>query len=160
MLGLNLGTIIAEIASFLIFLYLMSKYAFPPIEKILRDRQERIQQSIADARHDREEAGKLRQDFEAQLQSARHEAQALIERAQRTADAQSQQIVVSAKQEAERLLSAARDEIEGEKREAIRQIRTEVAELSLDIAGRVLEQELNEKRQRDLVERFLGTEQA
>lgn len=158
-LGLNPGTIVAEILSFLIFLYFMSKYAFPPIEKILRDRRERIEGSLTEARHDREEAGKLKEEFEAQVHNARHEAQVLIERSQRTAQVQAQETLLGARQEAERLIASARDEIEGEKREALRQIRKEVAELSLELAVRILERELNDARQRELVEKFLATEQ-
>lgn len=153
------ATLIAEVVSFLIFLYLMSRYAFPPLEKILAERQRRVEEAIAQARRDREEAGKLKEEFEAQVQAARHEAQALIERAQRTADVQAQEAIASARQESERLIVTAREEIAGEKREALRQIRREVAQLSLDIAGRVLEQELNDARRREMVEKFLGTEQ-
>jgi F-type H+-transporting ATPase subunit b len=51
----------------------------------------------------------------------------------------------------------AREEIEGEKREALREIRKEVAELSLSIAGRVLQEELDGTRQRKLVDEFLAT---
>ena len=156
-LGVNPGTIIAEILSFLIFLFLMYKYGFPPMEKILRERRERIERAIEEARRDREEAQKLKEEFEAQMQGARQEAHALIDRAQRTADVQAQETIVEARREAERLIAMAREEIAGEKREALRQIRKEVAELSLSIAGRVLESELDQERQRKLVEEFLST---
>ncbi len=156
-LGLNLGTIVVEIVSFLIFLFFMSKFAFPPIEKILRERRERIEGAIEEARKDREEAARLKQQFEEQIASARHEAQSLIERAQRTADLQAQETIQSAREEATRLVAMARTEIEGEKREALREIRSEVAELSLAIAGRVLREELDTARQRKLVDEFLST---
>ena len=159
-LGVNAGTIVAEILSFLIFVYFMYKFGFPPMEKILRERRERIERSIEEARHDREEAQKLREEFEAQMQGARQEAHALIDRAQRTADVQAQETVAEARREAERLITMAREEIAGEKREALRQIRTEVAELSLSIAGRVLDVELDQERQRKLVEEFLSTAEA
>ncbi len=157
MLGLNIGTFIAEVVSFLIFLWLMSKFAFPPIEKILGDRRQRIEGAIEEARRDREEAARLKEQFEAQIESARHEAQSMIERAQRTADLQAQETIQGAREEAERLLAMAREEIEGEKREALREIRKEVAELSLSIAGRVLQEELDGTRQRKLVDEFLAT---
>ncbi|MDA8344342.1 MAG: F0F1 ATP synthase subunit B [Thermaerobacter sp.] len=157
MLGLNVGTFIAEVVSFLLFLWLMSKFAFPPIEKILNDRRERIEGAIGEARRDREEAARLKEQFEAQIESARQEAQALIERAQRTADLQAQETIQSARQEAERLVAMAREEIDGEKREALREIRREVADLSLAIAGRVLQEELDGARQRKLVDEFLST---
>lgn len=160
MLGLNVGTIVAEVLSFLIFLWFMSRYAFPPIEKILSERRQRVEDAMGEARRDREEAAKLKEQFEAQVESARQEAQSLIERAQRTADLQAQETLLSARQEAERLVQMAREEIEGEKREALREIRTEVADLSLTIAGRVLQEELDGARQRKLVEEFLSTADA
>ncbi len=156
-LGINPGTIVAEILSFLIFLFFMYKYGFPPMEKILRERRERIEGSIEEARRDREEAAQLKAQFQAQIQSARQEAQSLIERAQRTADLQAQETIQSAREEANRLVAMARQEIEGEKREALREIRKEVADLSLAIAGKVLEEELDGARQRKLVDEFLST---
>lgn len=160
MLGINVGTLVAEIVSFLIFVYLMGKYAFPPVEKILHDRQKVVENTLTQARSAREDAEKLKEEFEAQMQGARQEARTLIERAQRTADVQAQETVAEAHREAERLIAMARDEISGEKREALREIRKEVAELSLSIAGRVLDAELDAERQRKLVEEFLSTAEA
>ena len=159
-LGVNAGTIVAEIVSFLIFLALMYRYGFPPMEKILRERRERIERQLEEARRDREDAQKLKEEFEEQLAGARQEAHTLIERAQRTADVQAQETIAEARREAERLITMAREEIAGEKREALRQIRKEVADLSLSIAGRVLQSELDQERQRKLVEEFLSTAEA
>lgn len=150
------STIFAEILSFLIFYWLLARFGFPSIERILQERKRRVAAEIEEARAQREQAEKHRAELEAELQRARTEAQAIIERAQRAAQAQVEEQIQAARAETERLLARAREEIEAERREVIRRIQGDVTELSLDIARRVIASEIDEAKHRELISAFVS----
>jgi F-type H+-transporting ATPase subunit b len=150
------GTALASIVSFIILAVFLARVAWQPLRKLMADRQERISKALSDAAQAREEAEKLRAQLEADRARARSEAQAIMARSEETAKARAAEILAQAKETAERSRKAALSEIEAEREQAIRSIRTEVAELSLRIAERVLGEELRGERQKQVLERAIA----
>lgn len=157
MLGLNLGTLLVEIISFLIFLFILSrlKFGFPMVANILEERRRRVQESLEAARADREEARRLKEEFAEQLSDAKAQSRAILEVAEKTAEERRQELLNEARQEAQSLIKAAQEAIEGEKQLALREIRSQVSDLSLAIARKILERELDEKVHREMIEAFI-----
>ena len=148
-------TALATIVSFLILVFLLSRLAWKPLRQMMADRQNRIASALKDAADSREEAQALRAQLEADRANARAEAQKLLERAEKTAKEQASEIVAAAKAAASQLQVSAAAEIQAEREEALRSIRSEVADLAMRIAERVVRAELEGERQKAVLEQAL-----
>jgi F-type H+-transporting ATPase subunit b len=150
------GTALASIVSFLVLVFLLSRLAWKPLRQIMADRQSRILSALKEAADAREEAQALRRQLDDERREARLEAQRLLERAEKAAREEAQEIVAAAKTAAQQLQAAATAEIAAEREAALTSIRTEVADLALRIAERVVRAELDGERQRALLEQALN----
>ncbi|HEX7949336.1 MAG TPA: F0F1 ATP synthase subunit B [Candidatus Limnocylindrales bacterium] len=153
---INLFQVIIAAANFVVFLALIWTFAFKPVAKMLTDRRERIEQGLKDAeqaRRDRENAESERVDT---LTDARREANDILARAQRVAQETRDADIAATRDELERMRVRAAAEIEAEKVRAIADVRSEVADLALLAAGRVVGETMSDARQRRLVEEFLS----
>ncbi|WP_245680500.1 F0F1 ATP synthase subunit B [Bacillus marinisedimentorum] len=153
--GINIGDIIFSLAAFLILLALLRKYAFGPLMKIMQDREDHIAGEIEAAEKNRKEAEKIAADQREALKEARQEAHDMIENAKKLGEQQQQDIIAAARAEAERMKEGALKEIEQEKEAAVRQVRDQVASLSVMIASRVIEKELDAEAQDELINQYI-----
>lgn len=151
----NGGTIIAQLLIFLILLALLRAYAWNPLMGIMKRREEHISNEIDTAEKNRQEAEKYLETSKSELQTTREEAQSLIENAKALGENQQKDIVAAAHVAAERIKKDALAEIEREKEAAVNSLREQVASLSVMIASKVIEKELDEKAQEDLINEYL-----
>jgi F-type H+-transporting ATPase subunit b len=153
---INLFQVIIAAANFVVFLALIWTFAFKPVSKMLADRKDRIEQGLKDAeqaRRDRENAESERVNT---LTEARREANDILARAQKVAQETRDTDIAAIKEELERMRVRATAEIEAEKVRAIADVRSEVADLALLAAGRVVGETMSDERQRRLVSEFLA----
>lgn len=150
------ATALASIVSFLVLAYLLSRLAWKPLRELMLARQTRIAAALAEAAQRHEEAQRLSVQLEQDRQNARDEAQRLLERAEKTAREEAVEIVAAAKAAVAQLQASARADIEAEREEALRAIRSEVADLAMRIAERVVRSELEGDRQRAVLEQALS----
>ncbi|KZZ83841.1 MULTISPECIES: F0F1 ATP synthase subunit B [Bacillaceae] len=151
----NGGDIIFQLVAFLILLALLRKFAWTPIMNIMKERADHISNEISGAEQKNLEAGKLIEEQRVLLKQARQEAQSLIENAKKIGEQQKEEIITTARNEAIRLKESARKEIEQEKDQAVAALRDQVASLSVMIASKVIEKELNEQAQEKLISDYL-----
>jgi F-type H+-transporting ATPase subunit b len=155
-LQINLFWIVVAALNFLILLVILSVFAFGPLRKMLDERRERIEQGLRDAdqaRRDRESAEAERL---AALQDARREANEILARAQKVAQDSRDADIAATKADLEQMRVRASAEIDSEKQRAIAEIRSEVVDLALRAAGRVVGETMTDDRQRRLVSEFLA----
>lgn len=152
---INLFWIIAQAASFLIFLLIIYLVAFRRIGGVLEERRSRIEQGLRDADQARAEREQAASERLAVLAAAREEANELLARGQRMADENRERAVSETRAEIDRLRERAAADIEAEKQRALSEVREQVADLALLAAGRVVGETMNEPRERRLVEEFL-----
>jgi F-type H+-transporting ATPase subunit b len=152
---INLFQVVIAAANFVVFLVLMWRFAFTPVAAMLAERRARIAQGLADA----EQAAKDRESAEQErlttLAEARRESNEILARAQKVAQETRDADIAATRAELERLRTKATDEIEAEKGRALSELRSEVADLALAAAGKVLGESMTDARQRRLVEEFL-----
>lgn len=149
------GTIIAQLFIFIVLLALLRMYAWNPLMNVMKQREEHIASEIETAEKNREEAERYLAESKEELRKTREEAQAIIENAKQLSEKQGKEIVAKAKEEAERIKKEALAEIEREKEEAINSLKEQVASLSVMIAAKVIEKELDEKAQEELIRDYL-----
>lgn len=152
----QLGLFFWSLLIFVILLFLLSRFAWKPIMKGIKDREEGIQNALDEAKKAREEMENMKSDNERLLAEARAERDQLLKEAREMRD----KIVSEAKNEAEkeagRIVENAREQIRGEKMAAVTEIKNQVGQLSLEIAEKVLRQELsNPAAQKDVVEKLV-----
>ena len=141
---------------FLIVFFILKKAVFPAIIKMVNDRKEYIDDSLKKAHEANEKLAKFQKQGESILQEAREKQAAILKEAAETRDAIVEKAQDKAREEGARLLSDAKSQIETEKQNAIREIRTQVAELSVQIAEKVLKEKLSsDKEQMDMINRLL-----
>ncbi|MFA8438354.1 F0F1 ATP synthase subunit B [Bacillaceae bacterium YX66] len=149
------GTIIAQLLIFLILLALLRAYAWKPLMGIMKQREEHISSEIETAEKNRAEAERFLAEQQSELKKTREEAQTMIENAKQLGENQGKEIIANAKNEAERIKKEAVAEIEREKEAAINSLKEQVASLSVMIASKVIEKELDEKAQAQLIDEYL-----
>ena len=141
---------------FLIVLAILWKFGFPVITNMVNERKAFIDDSLRKAHEANERLANIQKEGESILQQAREKQAQILKEAAQTRDAIVEQAQTKARTEGTRLLEEAKAEIENEKNQAIRDIRAQVAELSVQIAEKVLHQNLkNDKEQNALIDRLL-----
>ncbi len=148
----DIGLWIWTLATFLVMFALLAKLAFKPITEALDRRRSTIQKHLAEAEKDREEAKKLMAGYEEQIAGARSEAAKVIEEARAIGESVRKDVVEKAEVEAATILERAREEMVREKEKGVQELKDTVATLSVQIASKVLEKEIDESRHRQLVE--------
>ena len=141
---------------FLIVFFILKKFGFPAIIKMVTDRKAYIDDSLKKAHEANERLANIQKEGESILQEAREKQAAILKEAAETRDAIVEKAQDKAREEGARLLSEAKAQIETEKQNAIRDIRTQVAELSVQVAEKVLKEKLStDKEQMDMINRLL-----
>ena len=155
-MGLNTGDIVFQLVMFLVLLAVLKKFAFGPIMNMMKQREEHIANEITSSEERNKEAQKLIEEQRELLKQSRLEAQSLVENAKKLGEQQKEEIIQAAREESGRLKDGALKEIEQEKDQAVAALRAQVASLSVLIASKVIEKELNEKEQEKLINDYIN----
>lgn len=153
--GVNLGDILFTVLAFSILLYLLRKFAWGPLMKIMVDRENYIAKEIETAEKNQAEAKKLVEEQREALKSARLESQKQLEQARKLAEVQKDEIMATARKEAENIKEVAKADIIREKEKAMQELKDQVSALSVLIASKVIEKELNVEDQTKLIHQYI-----
>src|SRR5690625_2126962 len=145
----------AALFFFILLLYLLKKFAWGPLMSIMQEREEYVAKEIDEAEKSRKEAAIASEEATAQLLQTKQEAQKIIEDAKNAGVKLEQDIIESARLEAGRLKEAAQVDIQNEKEKAIQALQDQVASLSVLIASKVIEKELNTADQDHLINEYI-----
>lgn len=139
------ATLIIQLGSFLVLVWLLGKYLYKPLTEFLDKRADQVRQIIDEAKDDQQKSRENLSESKARLDEVRDEILQLKAEADKQADYHRRQIVDEAKKEAEHIVARSKEEIEKQAREAREEIKKQVGNLSVDIAGKIIEKELNAK---------------
>ena len=157
MLQVSYGTMFWMTLAFLVVLFILKKYAWKPILKALKDREDHIEESLQLADKVKKEMKELQTSNEKLLVDARTERDNLLKEARETKNTIVSEAKGIAGEEADKMIAAARLAIQNEKMMALTELKNEVGKLSLEIAEKVIRHELSDsKSQNELVEKLLN----
>jgi F-type H+-transporting ATPase subunit b len=139
------GLFIWTIATFLVLLFLLAKFAWRPLLKALEGRQEAIKRSLEDADKAKHELARLQQESTKIIDQARVDAEAILAKTRGDADRLREELKTRAKEEADTIIRNAQQQIELQTRQALQQVRREVADISVMIASKLLERNLGKE---------------
>ena len=152
----DLGLLFWMLLAFLIVFFLMAKFGFPVITKMVEERKQFIAESLRKAHEANERLAGIREESERLLSEARARQAEILSQAKATGDGIVREARERAQAEGAKLLQEAKAQIEAEKENALRDIRETVADLSVAIAEKVVRQKLaDDKEQQKLIERML-----
>ncbi len=141
---------------FLIVLFVLWRWGFPAIVGMVNGRKAYIDESLRKAHEANEKLANIQKESEAILQEARQKQAVILKEAADTRDSIVQQAQDKAREEGNRLINEAKAEIESEKLAAINEIRSQVAELSVKVAEKILRRQLDtDDKQMDVIDRML-----
>jgi F-type H+-transporting ATPase subunit b len=151
------GLMIWTLVIFIFLLLVLSKFAFGPLTKAVADRERALQEAIDKANADRDAAAKLLQEHQARIEAARDDAQKFIAEGRGVAEKMRADMIEQTRKEQQDILERARRDIESEKEKAIAQLRREAVDLALAGASKVIEQNLESAKNRQIVESYLSS---
>jgi F-type H+-transporting ATPase subunit b len=147
--------LIVGIIAFLVLLALLWRVALPRANQVLKERSESIEGKLEHAERERQRAEELLREYRARLASAEQEAQRIIDEARANAERLRRDLMAKAEQEADRAINQGREAIRGERDRAVRELRTEVGSLAVELATRVIGDSLDRDRQLRLIDQYI-----
>lgn len=145
------ATFFAQILNFLILLFILGKFAYKPLMKVLDERRARVANDLETAEKTRVEAEALKEQYSKQLAEARTEATAIIDKANKAGQKVHDDFVAQAQAEKDQMMATAKQNIADEKDQAMTEVRTQVIALATEIAAKVVDQKLNSAADQELV---------
>lgn len=150
------GEVIWSVVSFVVLMALLTKVAFPPVRKIMVARTEKIRLDIEGAEQARIDAEQVLSEYRKQLDEARKESGRLIEEARKTAEAIRDDLVAKAHEEAAEIKARADESLRAERDRVVAELKAQIGGLAVDLAGRIIEAEIERSSADPLVERFIA----
>ncbi len=142
--------------AFIILFALLYKFALPAITGMLDARTERVRESLEKAEQTKIEAELLFEDYKKQMAEARGEASKVIEQGRRIAESMKEEIIAKANEEAAGVVAKAHEAMQAEKRAVVAELQSEVAALSVAVAGKLIGQQLSADDHAALIERYVA----
>lgn len=154
-IGFNPWTAMFTLLNMVLTFLILKKFLFKPVNKMIDDRQKEIDGLYADANAAKQDAESMRADYTRKLDQAKETSAQIVADATQEANRRSDEIIRQARKDADALRQKAGNDIALEKKKALNEVKGDISKIALDIAGKVVERELNEKDQERLVEGFL-----
>ncbi|GAB6153341.1 F0F1 ATP synthase subunit B [Desulfosporosinus burensis] len=148
-------TVVATVLSFLLLVYFLSKLAWKPLMKMMEERRTNIENMLASAENERQQAEKIKREYQEEMRKARQEAQEVIAKATKVSEDRAKEILTASHEEAEKIKKSALVEIERERDRAISEVKAQVADMSVLVAEKIIRQKLDMKGQGELIEQFI-----
>ena len=155
-ISVNIWAILASLANLLILTLIVKRFLFKPVKKIVDARRAAIDNEYAQAQEARDQAEESRQNYEAAMAAAKQTSDQIIADATRTAEHRSNEIVAEAREKATDIRRQAEADAVLERRKAEDDMKHEIAEVSTQLTGKLLQREINEDDHKKLIDSFLS----
>lgn len=156
-ISVNIWNILISLANLLVLYWLVKKFLFKPVKRILEQRQQAVDARYADADAAKAAAEADRTLWEQKLQTADEEADALVAEAKKKGLHQEERIVADAKEKAEEILRRAKTDADLERKKAQADIKQEIVDVSALLAAKMLDREINAADHKRLIDSVLDT---
>jgi len=147
----------ATFVLFLIFAFVLAKFAWKPLLQMIEEREKGIKEAVDSAQKASAEAQTLLDKHKEMLRDAGREREEIIRKALQESEKLKADLETKARAEGEQLIQRAKEQVEREKNAAIQELRSQVADLAIEAAGRIVTSSLTPEAQRKLVEEFVAS---
>ena len=159
MLNFEFWSIVETVANIIILFILLRIFLFKPINKMKNERTRTIQENLDSAEKARTEAEELKEQYENTIGEAKEEAKNIIMKAHDDAESERAAIIKKAHEEADQKVAEADKEIENERKKVLRQAQSQIADLAIEAASKIVGANVDDEKNRRLVDEFLSNEE-
>ena len=152
----DLNETVPMLIAFIILVIILAKFGWPMFEGMLEKRERTIAEALQKSEEARIEAERTLEEYKTQLADAKSQSAQIIAEAKETGEAVRADITKQAQEEAASMIEKAKAAIEAEKQAAMNELRTSVADLSVDVASRLVANDLSDDEHRQIIERYLN----
>jgi F-type H+-transporting ATPase subunit b len=149
-------SIFFNLLNFIVIFLLLRHFLFKPVTEHLDARRNKIQSTLDEAEEIREEAGSLKEQYEAKMQNIRDERNEIIQKATRSGEVRKSEIIKEAREEAEKIKVRAEKEMTRERQRMINELKDQTSSIAMLAASKVLEKELDEKSHQNHIQEFIN----
>ena len=146
---------IPALIAFAVIWVILAKFAWPPILKMMEDRENKIKSDLDEAERSKNDAAASAEEYKARIAEADRKAEEIIAEAKKEAEAQRAEIISKAQQDAAQIITKAHGAVEAERHKAMIELSGSVVDLSVEIASKVIGDSMDEAQQRKLAEKYL-----
>ena len=140
---------------FVIVAFVLTRVAFPKLREVIEAREKKIQADLESAENSKNEAQRQLDDYKKQLAEARGEANRIIEDARAAAEQVRKDIMAKAEKDADVVVARAQEQIQAERQRTIQELQSQIADLSIELAEKVVGRSLDGGSQRELVDAYI-----
>ena len=155
-LSIDFFTALFTLGNAVVSFWVLKKFLFKPVMKMIQDRQKEIDDMYADADKSKQEASELRTEYEQKLSAANQTSERLVKEAVERGQQRQDEILRQANAQADAIREKAQADIALEKKKALNDAKNEIADLAMDIAGKVVGHSLQTADQEKLVDQFIA----
>lgn len=148
---IDIKLIVAQLVNFAIVLFVLYKFAYGPILKMMTERTEKIEKGIKDAENAGAKLKEIEEKEKAVLTEARKQAQEIIASAEVVANKSKEEIVVAAKEQSEKILKDAEKKIEAEKTQMMQEVKGQIAELVVAATGKLISEKIDGEKDKEMI---------
>lgn len=158
MLDIDIWNFIWSAVNLLLLFIVLKIFLFKPVNKIMDERTRSIQNDIDSAKKSMEEAEALKQQYTEDLSNAKEEARRIVMKAQDDAAAEKAVLMQRFKEDADKLVADANKAIENERRRVLQQAQSQIADLAIEAASKIIGENVDDEKNRRIVDKFLSEE--
>ncbi|HEZ7985351.1 MAG TPA: F0F1 ATP synthase subunit B [Ruminococcus sp.] len=158
MLDIDIWNFIWSAVNLLLLFIVLKIFLFKPVNKIMDERTRSIQNDIDSAKKSMEEAEALKQQYTEDLSNAKEEARRIVMKAQDDAAAEKAVLMQRSKEDADKLVADANKAIENERRRVLQQAQSQIADLAIEAASKIIGENVDDEKNRRIVDKFLSEE--
>ena len=155
-LGINGKLLLAQIINFLVLLFVLYKFAYGPVLKILNERTNKIEKGLKDAEDAQKKLMEITEKERAVLVKARKQAQEIIAKAEEIAVKNKEEIIVTTKAQSEKILSDSAKKIETEKVLMFQEVKKQVSELVIAATGKIIDEKMDSQKDKEIIEKAIN----
>ncbi|MDQ4065499.1 MAG: F0F1 ATP synthase subunit B [Actinomycetota bacterium] len=141
--------------AFAVVFFVLNRFAFPALRKAVEEREQRIQNDLEGAERAKAEAEAERRQYQQQIADARSEANRIIEEARQSAERVRADLVAKAEADAAQIVARAQEQLEAERNRTVQELQSQVAQLSIELAEKVVNRSLDRDVHRELVDAYI-----
>lgn len=152
----KMAEFIPALIAFLVILLILAKLVWPPVLNMMEKRQQKIQDDLDAAERSKVQAAEEAKSYEAKILEAHHEADAIVAKAKKEAEEVRSAVLAKAQREAADIIAKAHGAVDSERHKAMIELSSSVVDLSVEIASKIIGNDLSVEEQRKLAEKYLA----
>lgn len=155
-LGINGKLLLAQIINFLVLLFVLHKFAYGPVVRMLEERTRKIENGLKDAQDSQKKLAEISEKEQIVLVEARKQAQEIIRKSENTASLQAQEIIESARNQTQKMLETAQKQIDLEKTKILAEVKAEVVTLVMMATEKIIDEKLDIAKDSELIKKSIS----